>query len=485
MTGLHRGPTVVGFVCLGWALAASASPQERPLPVERLTITAPGSAGGRWDQTARAMQHVLERTGLAREIQVLNSPGAGGAIGLAQFVGTQRGRGDTLLVGGLVMVSAIRANRAAVSIAQTTPIARLTGEYELIAVPVASDVRGMSDLVRALRVSPGSVSWAGGSVGGPDPLLLSKLAHAIGVEPAAINYVAVSGADEVADALLRNQVAVGISGYRELAPYIDAGRLRALAVSSPQRLPGVAVRTLREQGVDVALVNWRGVFAPPAITDEQRARLEALVDAMVRTDAWHEVARRRGWTELYLAGAEFARFLEEEQLHATQPPDLRRTQPATRPEPVPTSGTWLRRNRLGLGAALGATVLCVVVAAWRWTATARHGREATLHPQSMEAQSRKRSAATQDLLQDMSEQIESQFERWGLTAAEREVAWSMLKGLRHKEIALIRGTSERTVRQQALTVYKKAGLDGRTDFSAFFLSDLLRSQAAPKGHPVV
>src|SRR5438876_7518768 len=146
------------------ALAAGA---ETPL-MDRLTVIAPASSGGGWDQTARAMQRVLVKSGIVGTVEVRNSPGAGGAIGLAQFISGEKGRGDCLLIGGLVMVSALRTNRATVSLSEVTPIARLTGEYEVIASVAGSEPDDMDDVVQALRVNPGSVSWGGGSLGGVD-----------------------------------------------------------------------------------------------------------------------------------------------------------------------------------------------------------------------------------------------------------------------------------------------------------------------------
>jgi DNA-binding CsgD family transcriptional regulator len=83
------------------------------------------------------------------------------------------------------------------------------------------------------------------------------------------------------------------------------------------------------------------------------------------------------------------------------------------------------------------------------------------------------NAEAQVVLQGLGAAIDRQFDRWGLTPAEREVALLQLKGLRHKAIAELRNRSERTVRQQALAVYRKSGLNGRTDLAAFFLEDLL------------
>ena len=457
------------------ALLASASAAAAEPVLDRLTVVAPGSHDGGWDQTARAMRDVLTRTGLVPEVQVSNSPGAGGAIGLAEFVNARRGDGHALLVGGLVMISAVRANKAAVSLAQATPIARLTGDYEVIAVSAGSDVRDFADLVQALRANPSAMSWGGGSAGGSDQMLLNAVARALGIEPVPLGYIAFAGGGEVADALLTNHVNVGISGYSEFAPHLASGRLRALAISSPERVPGLAIPTLREQGVDVVLANWRGLFAPPGLDDAQRETLRATVERMVATRAWQDVLRRNGWTDLYLSGDAFVQFLLDEEARAASAPDPRGTRAAERPTTVRTLRMWVLRNRVRL-AVMGAVGLLAGIALVALQRRRSAGREQDLSRRLAEAEehSRQSSAETQDILRGLSDQIDRQFEKWGLTAAEREIALLMLKGLRHKEIATVRGTSERTVRQQALTIYKKAGLDGRSDLTAFFLEDLLQ-----------
>lgn len=456
-------------------LLACAGRTDATPVLERLTVVAPGSRGGGWDQTARAMEEVLTRTGLVPRVEVTNSPGAGGAIGLAEFVNARRGDGHSLLVGGLVMISAVRANRAAVSLAQATPIARLTGDYEVIAVPAGSDVRDFADLVQAVRANPSALSWGGGSAGGADQLLLNEIAGALGIAPVPLGYIAFAGGGEVAEALLSHHVNVGISGYSEFAPHLASGRLRAVAISSRDRLPGVDIPTLREQGVDVAFENWRGLFAPPGLDDAQREKLRTAVAAMVATAEWKDVLLRNRWIDLHLSGDAFVQFLREEEARTASGPDPRGTRGAGGPHMVRTLRMWALRNRilLATGGILVLLAGALLVARQRWTAAARE-RELSRRLAEAEEQSRQRGAETQGLLRGVSEQIDRQFEAWSLTAAEREIALLMLKGLRHKEIASLRGTSERTVRQQALTIYKKAGLDGRTDLTAFFLEDLLQ-----------
>ncbi len=279
----------------------------------RLRIMAPASPGGGWDQTARSLAEALRGEGLADVVEVENVSGAAGTIGLAKFASSYRGEGDALLVTGLVMLSAMLMNESPVSLAEVTPIARLTGEYEVLVVPAVSPVRSLTDLTVALRREPGAVSFAGGSAGGTDQLLLGLLAREVGVEPSSTNYIAFSGGGDSLAALLGNQVSAGISGLSEYAPHIESGSLRALAVSSGERLPGVDIPTFQEQGLSVSLANWRGIFAPPGISRAEREDLSSAVDRVVRGRAWQGVLTRYGWVDLYLPGDGFERFLRSEQ----------------------------------------------------------------------------------------------------------------------------------------------------------------------------
>ncbi|MBK4216889.1 tripartite tricarboxylate transporter substrate binding protein [Paracoccus caeni] len=269
------------------------------------TIIAPANPGGGWDQTARTMQTVMQEEGISPRTQVQNVPGAGGTIGLAQFASQNSGNGEALIVGGYVMVGAILTNNSPVSLQDVTPIARLTGEYEAIVVPAASPIQDMQGLVDAMRADPGAVSWAGGSAGGADHIAVGLIAQEAGVDPTKINYIAYSGGGEALAALLGNQVTAGMSSLGEMEAQIEAGTLRLLAVSSPERIEGVDAPTLIETGLDVELQNWRMVAAPPGLSDEQRAKIDADIEKMVKSDAWQQQLADKGWADTYLAGEEF------------------------------------------------------------------------------------------------------------------------------------------------------------------------------------
>jgi putative tricarboxylic transport membrane protein len=280
--------------------------------VDLLKIFVPAAPGGGWDQTARTIEQVLRATGAVKGVQITNVGGAGGAVGLPQFLNQWKGQGNALMVAGMVMVGAIIANKSPVRLAQATPIARLTGEFLALVVPAQSPFASAKDFAAALKADPTKVPVAGGSAGGSDHILVGMIAKAVGVAPSKVSYVAFAGGGPATAALLGNQVAAGISGYGEFAEQVKARKLRVLAVSSDKRQEDIAAPTLKEEGIDVELFNWRGVFAPPGVSDAQRKAMIALMEKMTATPQWAEACKTRDWTQVTLLGDDFKTFLETE-----------------------------------------------------------------------------------------------------------------------------------------------------------------------------
>lgn len=278
-----------------------------------LTIVAPAAPGGGWDQTARVMQRVISAIEPGASVQVDNVPGAAGTIGLARFVQSERGNPNALLVTGLVMVSGVITNHSPVSLADATPIARLTGETEVIVVPASSAYRSLPALAEAFKADPGSISWGGGSAGGTDDLLVRLMAEQLGLPASRVNYIAFAGGGAALAAVLGGQVTAAVSGYGEFAGQIAAGELRMLAISAPARITGIDAPTLRESGIALDLANWRAIVAPPGLSDAERDALIERITRMARSDPWKKTLEQNGWEDTFLAGADFRQFLLAEQ----------------------------------------------------------------------------------------------------------------------------------------------------------------------------
>lgn len=280
-----------------------------------LKMMIPANPGGGWDQTGRNLAAAMQSAKLVSGVQFDNKGGAAGTIGLAQFVNSAKGDPHAVMIGGMVMVGGIILNKSAVNLSQVTPIARLTSEWEVIVVPASSPHKTMADLVKAFKADPGKVSWGGGSAGGTDHILIGLIAKEVGVQPSRVNYVPFKGGGEAIAAILGGHVTAGVSGLGEFQEQIKAGKMRALAVSSPKKLEGIP--SLKEQKINVELGNWRGVFGGPGLTKQQRDDLVKLVQQAVQTPAWKETLQKLGWEGWFLGGDAYAKFLKEDERRIT------------------------------------------------------------------------------------------------------------------------------------------------------------------------
>lgn len=283
----------------------------------KLTLIAPAAPGGGWDGFAREGQQALRAQGIVNNPQVINIPGAGGTIGLSQFV-QDPGREDALMVTGGVMVGAIELADNPESFDDVVPIARLADDYAALVVPADSEFQTLEDFLTAWKQDPGANSIGGGSLGSIDHLLSGLLAKEVGIDPLQVNYVAYSGGGEALNSLLSHTTAAGMSGYNEVKDQVEAGSLRALAISSPERLEGVDVPTFREQGVDVSMSNWRGVVAAPGITEEDKQTFIDIVTEWHATPEWQDALARNNWDDTFSTGEEFEDFIDTEVATAQQ-----------------------------------------------------------------------------------------------------------------------------------------------------------------------
>lgn len=284
---------------------------------DRLRIMVPNVPGGGYDVTARTAVSIAERSGIADDrIAVFNLAGDQGMVALARLL-DETGNGRLAMLMGLGVVGATIATGSSHRVTDGTPIARLLQEPEAVLVPGDSPYRNLADLIEAWRADPAGLAVGGGSaVGGPDHLMTMQLAQALGLDPRQVRYGTFDGGGELLPALLDDRIDhrtdVAVSSLVEYTEQIRSGQLRVLAVSGPDRVAGVDAPTLTEAGVDVVFTNWRGVLAPPGVSAADRAALTELFAALEQTPEWQQKLAENHWTGAFLAGDDFAAFLEAE-----------------------------------------------------------------------------------------------------------------------------------------------------------------------------
>lgn len=281
-------------------------------PVAGLRIMVPNTAGGGYDTTARVAAKVMDEADIASNPEVFNLAGAGGTVGLARLV-NEKGTGDLSMLMGLGVVGASYTNESDAKLTETTPIAKLIEEPGAIMVSKDSPYKTIDDLVQAWKKDPGKLSVGGGSSpGGPDHLLPMQLAQAVGIDPKKVNFVSYDGGGDLLPAILGNKLAFAASGAGEYMQQIEEGSVRVLATSGEERLEGVDAPTLKESGIDLVFSNWRGIVAPPEISDADKQKWIDVVTKMHDSEQWKEALETNGWSDAFMTGEDFSSFLSEQ-----------------------------------------------------------------------------------------------------------------------------------------------------------------------------
>ncbi|MER7112709.1 Bug family tripartite tricarboxylate transporter substrate binding protein [Streptomyces sp. NPDC000229] len=300
------------LVLVGPPLLSTGSGSDTGTQIPGLRFMVPNTPGGGYDITARTAAKNAEDAGLTHDIEVFNLPGAGGTVGLTRLVG-EHGNGRLAMSMGLGVVGAVHTNKTPATLADTTPIARLTEEQDIVVVGKDSPYKTIQDLLAAWRKNPAELPVGGGSSpGGPDHLAPMLMAQAAGIAPKSVNYIPFDGGGELLASILGNKVAFGVSGVGEYLDQIKSGELRLLAVTGPERVPGLDAPTLREAGLDTEFTNWRGIVAPPGLSAAERDKLIGLVTGLHDSKQWRDSLKKNGWDDAFLAGDEFGTFLDEQ-----------------------------------------------------------------------------------------------------------------------------------------------------------------------------
>lgn len=280
----------------------------------QVDVMLPANPGGGWDSTGRMAFQAMSEAGIyTGGVNFTNRGGAGGTIGLAEFLGTAQGRPDSLAVFGAITVGAIELNDSPIDLTQFEPVARLTAEFLVLAVREDAPYQTLEEFVAALAEDPGANALGGGSAGGVDHIAFARLAQEAGIDVTELNYIPQASGTETVTGIVNGTLAAGISGTSEFGQFAEQGRIRILGITSAERhdaLPDVP--TFTEAGYDIELANWRGILAAPGAPEENTAEWVARFEELQASDAWAATLERQGWEDFFLAGDAFGEFIAEE-----------------------------------------------------------------------------------------------------------------------------------------------------------------------------
>ena len=283
-------------------------------PSKTFECIAPAGPGGGWDTTMRMITKVLTGEGIITQaMPVVNKPGGGGGVALAYIAKKKDPHVITVYSPPLLLINL--TGQTPLSFRNVTPIAMLINDFAAFAVPKNSPYKTMTELFDAMKKDPKSVKVGGASSpGSMDHIQFLQAAKAAGVENLGdIIYVAFQGGEALA-ALLGGHIDVYSTGMAEIVGPLEADDIRALAVTSPTRIPEgplAQVPTLKEQGIDTVFINWRGIFGIPNMPEEARAFMESALKKASETQAWKDICKHNGWTEAFMGSADFQAFLEK------------------------------------------------------------------------------------------------------------------------------------------------------------------------------
>lgn len=298
-----------------WAQASGWAPRKN---VEFIVPTAVGST---MDLLARVIADIWARNNLVSStVTVQAKAGSGGAIAWS-YVSRKNGDGHYLAISGPTLLSNDILNIGDLSYKDVTPIAQLFTEYTCFVVNADGPIKSGKDLVAALKSpKPPSVGVAPG-LGGSSHVALLKLARAAQIAPGTMTIVPFKGANESITAVLGNHIDVTSATMSVVAPMLEGGKIRPIAIAAPQRLEGryTDIPTWREIGFDAVEGNWRGVVGPKNLGEPEVSYWASRLADVTKTEEWNASLARNYWNADFSTGADCRRFLDTqyEELKST------------------------------------------------------------------------------------------------------------------------------------------------------------------------
>ncbi len=295
---------------LGFSMLACAQPGVWK-PEKNIEIVVGLTAGSSQDRSARAIQHIVQSKALLGvNTTVVNRVGGGGNVAW-NYLASHAGDAHWLQIASPTILTNYIIGTSQSTFTDYTPLALLGNQYIGFAVRAESPLKTVRELAERLRADPAGVSIGTNSLGSYLHIVCALTARSAGVDPKKLKLVIFQGG-ELMTAALGGHVDVIATVSSNLLPHVQGGKLRMLGISSARRLTGPLAQTptLKEQGIDVVLANWQGVFGPPKLAPAQIAYWDSLFGRLVKTDEWRRDQEQNLWESEYLPAAEYVRFLK-------------------------------------------------------------------------------------------------------------------------------------------------------------------------------
>ena len=297
-----------GLLCLALGTFAGTAAAADDFPNKPIRIATWSSVGGGGDVLARQLQGPFsEAAGVA--VNVVNKPGGGGAVAM-EFLSGQAADGYTVLVGTASGVITPHTTGSPFSLADFKGVIRLQLDPEVVMVRADSPWNTVADVVASAKADPGSVKWGGAFLGSLDSILAYQIAAQSGIE---FSYVPFEGGGDAMTALLGGHVPVLIGSPSEVAAQVEAGKIRLIAVATPERLASLPdLPTLRDGGLDLVAVLWRGVVAPKDTPDDIVEKLHGFLKQASQSDSFKKYMTDGKILDGYLSAADYNASIQTE-----------------------------------------------------------------------------------------------------------------------------------------------------------------------------
>lgn len=276
---------------------------------------APANPGGGWDFTCRQVARIMQEIGaIDAPMVVTNMAGAGGGVAYAHVVTERNEDADLIVAASSATTTRLAQNAFAGATAdQVRFLGAIGGDPGVIVVAKDSPLKNLQDMVDAIKADPGSVAFAGGSaVGGFDHMKPLQVMKAAGFDDITkIKYIGVDGGADAITQTVGGFTQAMTGDMSEIVGFIKSGDVRPLAVLTEERVPGFEdIPTAREQGFDVVAVNWRGLYVPKGISDDQYNAWAAKLQQVADSDQWKQVMTENGLAPFIKVGGDFQSWVD-------------------------------------------------------------------------------------------------------------------------------------------------------------------------------